>query len=125
METKQLEAELARRSAEMESVEKTEVARLSSELAARSQTIQLLVNEKCELESLAEELGGEKRRLEESKVSLELSVDQLGAACSELREQLAVSTASTDQQVAAERQREALQAALDSREHNYTGKLRS
>ena len=55
-----------------------------------------------------------------TKVSLELSVEQLGAACSELREQVAASTASSDHQVEVERQSRVLQETLTTREQSYS-----
>ena len=118
-EKERLQAELTQRLAEAESVEKTEVARLEAELSARSQTIQLLVGEKSELESLVEQLQGQNQQLEETKVSLELSVDQLGSACSELRQQVVASTAESDHTLEVERQTRALQDSLAAREQSY------
>ena len=120
LEQERLQSELAQRLAEAESGERTEVARLEAELSARSQTIELLVGEKCELQSLADELLGQNQRLEETKVSLELSVDQLGSACSELRQQVAASTVSSSQQVEVERQSRVLQETLTTREQSYS-----
>ena len=119
-EKERLQSELAQRLAEAESGERAEVARLEAELSARSQTIQLLVGEKSELQSLADNLLGQNQRLEETKVSLELSVDQLGSACSELRDQVVATTASSDQQQEVERQTRVLQETLTTREQSYT-----
>ena len=115
-----LQSELTQRLAEVESSERSEVARLEAELSARSQTIQLLVGEKSELQAAADRLLGEKERLEETKVSLELSVDQLGSACSELRQQVAASSASSEQQLEVERQAQALQLSLTATEQSYS-----
>ena len=119
-EKERLQSELAQRLAEVESVERTEVERLKAELSARNQTIELLVEEKCELQSLADDLLGQNQRLEQTKVSLELSVEQLGSACSELREQVAASNANSGQQLEVERQTKALQETLTAREQAYS-----
>ena len=119
-EKERLQSDLAQRLAEVESVERTEVARLEAELSTRSQTIELLVGEKSELQSLADDLLGQNQRLEQTKDSLELSVDQLGSACSELRQQVAASTAQSGNQVEVERQTRALQETLTTREQSYS-----
>ena len=119
-EKERLQSELAQRVAEAESGERTEVARLEAELRARSQTIELLVGEKSELQSLADELLGQKQELEETKVGLERSVEQLGSACCELREQVAASTVQSGLQQEVERQSQALQETLRTREQSYS-----
>ena len=115
-----LQSDLARTTAEAETVQKSEVERLQSELATRTQTIQLLVSEKCELQALSEELARQKDSLEQREVSLELSVEQLGSACSELRQQVAATNTEADNKQRVERETETLRSALQLKEQSYS-----
>ena len=115
-----LQSDLARTTAEAETVQKSEVERLQSELATRTQTIQLLVSEKSELQALSEELARQKDSLEQREVSLELSVEQLGSACSELRQQVAATNTEADNKQRVERETETLRSALQLKEQSYS-----
>ena len=115
-----LQSDLARTTAEAETVQKSEVERLQSELATRTQTIQLLVSEKSELQALSEELARQKESLEQREVSLELSVEQLGSACSELRQQVAATNTEADNKQRVERETETLRSALQLKEQSYS-----
>jgi len=115
-----LESEVSRSRAEVENVQTTEVARLKTELEAQSKTIQLLVSEKSELQSLSEQLLSQKSSLEESKASLELSVEQLGSACSELRQEVVSSGTESASRERLERETEVLRETLQLREQSYS-----
>ena len=115
-----LQSDLARTTAEAETVQKSEVERLQSELATRTQTIQLLVSEKSELQALSEELARQKDSLEQREVSLKLSVEQLGSACSELRQQVAATNTEADNKQRVERETETLRSALQLKEQSYS-----
>ena len=115
-----LQSDLARTTAEAETVQKSEVERLQSELATRTQTIQLLVSEKSELQALSEELARQKDSLEQREVSLELSVEQLDSACSELRQQVAATNTEADNKQRVERETETLRSALQLKEQSYS-----
>jgi len=65
-----------------------ENTKLKTDLAAQTQTIELLVAEKTEVEASNTQLKEQSESLLQQKVSLEASVEQLGSACSELRAQV-------------------------------------
>merc|ERR1719318_804431 len=65
-----------------------ENTKLKTDLAAQTQTIELLVAEKTEVEASNTQLKEQSESLLQQKVSLEASVEQLGSACSELRAQI-------------------------------------
>jgi len=72
--------------------------KLKSELSAQSQTIELLVSQKSELETFNNKLNEENKLLLQHKLALEASVDQLSSTCTELRGQV-ISEGATSEMV--------------------------
>ena len=111
MDKDRMETLLVAKSAEVENLQNTEMATLKSELTAKSQTIEILVAERCELQVSNQNFSIQNQNLQQQKSSLEQTVGQLTSACAELQQQAeAASGDSREEEVAALQQSAAARA---------------
>ena len=111
MDKDRMETLLVAKSAEVENLQNTEMATLKSELTAKSQTIEILVAERSELQVSNQNFSIQNQNLQQQKSSLEQTVGQLTSACAELQQQAeAASGDSREEEVAALQQSAAARA---------------
>ena len=111
MDKDRMETLLVAKSAEVENLQNTEMATLKSELTAKSQTIEILVAERSELQVSNQNYSIQNQNLQQQKVSLEQTVGQLTSACAELQQQAEAASGDTrEEEVAALQQSAAARA---------------
>lgn len=84
----ELQARVTEEKINVESKLSEENSKFKADLELQSKTIELLVSQNTELETSNNELKEQNGSFLEQKTSLEISVDQLGSACTELRAQV-------------------------------------
>ena len=82
-----IEMPLVAKSAE-DNLQNLELASIKSDFQAKSQTLELLVADKSEVQTNNQSLQFQNQNLQQQKAMLETSVEQLSVACTQLKEQV-------------------------------------
>ena len=114
-----IEMLLVAKSAEMENLQNLELASIKSDLQAKSQTIELLVADKSELQTSNQSLQFQNQNLQQQKSMLEASVEQLSGACTQLKEQVDSLSAGGDKDEDREKELTSLREIISNKEESY------
>ena len=114
-----IEMLLVAKSAEMDNLQNLELASIKSELQAKSQTIELLVADKSELQTSNQTLQFQNQNLQQQKSMLEASVEQLSGAVTQLKDQVDTLSAGGDRDEERDKEVASLREMINNKEESY------
>ena len=114
-----IETLLVAKSSDVDNHQKLELADIKSELEAKSKTIELLVADKSELQTLTQNLQFQNQNLQQQKSMLEQSVEQLSVACTQLKEQADTMSPGGNTDEEEEKEMASLREIISNKEESY------